>query len=97
MRQDVQKGMSGSADMKQSMMKGVDRLQKVPMSGETDKDFVMMIHHQQAVDMAQAELMHGKSPAMKATAKQIIAAQKKEIAQFDRSRRQRSSLVVFSP
>ncbi len=66
-------------------MTGMDSMQKMPMSGDTDKDFAMMmkIHHQQAVDMAKMELTHGRSPAMKAMAKQIIAAQKKEIAQFD--------------
>ena len=32
---------------------------------------------------AEAELVHGKSPAMKTMAKQIIATQKQEIAQFD--------------
>ena len=72
--------------MKQSMMSGMDGMQKMQMSGDTDKDFAMMmkIHHQGAVDMAQMELAHGKSPVMKAMAKTIIAAQKKEIAQFDR-------------
>jgi uncharacterized protein (DUF305 family) len=78
-------GTGGSADMKQSMMGGMDGMQKMPMSGDTDKDFAMMMkmHHQGAVDMAQMELAHGKSPAMKAMAKNIIAAQKKEIAHFD--------------
>ena len=77
---------AGSADMKQSMMSGMDGMQKMQMSGDTDKDFAMMmkIHHQGALDMAQMELTHGKSPIMKAMAKNIIAAQKKEIAQFDR-------------
>ena len=75
----------GSDAMKHSMMTGMDSMQKMSMSGDTDKDFAMMmkIHHQQALDMAKAELAHGKSPEMKAMAKQIIAAQKKEIGQFD--------------
>ena len=79
-------GASGSADMKQSMMGGMDSMQKMKMSGDTDKDFAMMmkVHHQGAVDMAEMELAHGKSPVMKAMAKKIIAAQKKEIAAFDR-------------
>ena len=34
--------------------------------------------------MAQMELAQGKSPEMKAMAKQIIASQKKEIGQFDK-------------
>ena len=85
MQEHMQKGTGGSADMKRPMMTGMDSMQKMPMSGDTDKDFAMMmkIHHQQAVDMVQMELAHGKSPAMKAMAKQIIAAQKKEIAKFD--------------
>ena len=76
------KPMSASASRP---MSGMDSMQKMQMSGDTDKDFAMMmkIHHQGALDMAQMELAHGKSPAMKAMAKNIIAAQKKEIAQFD--------------
>ena len=82
----MQSRAKGGGDMQRSMMGGMERMQKMKMSGDTDKDFAMMmkIHHQGAIDMAQMELAHGKSPAMKAMAKQIIAAQKKEIAQFDR-------------
>ena len=81
----MQKGMMGSDDMKKSMMTGMDGMNKMTMSGDMDNDFAMMmkIHHQQAVDMSEMEIAHGKSPAMKAMAKQIIAAQKKEIAKFD--------------
>ncbi len=82
----ISMGASGPGAMKQSMMGGMDALHKMPMSGDTDKDFAMMmkIHHQGALDVALMELNHGKSPEMKAMAKSIIAAQKKEIAQFDR-------------
>ncbi len=82
----MQPGAMGSADMKQAMMMGMDGMQKMPMSGDTDKDFAMMMkmHHQQALDMAEMQLKHGKSHEMKAMAKRIIAAQKKEIAEFDR-------------
>jgi uncharacterized protein (DUF305 family) len=82
----MQKGTSGSHDMKASMMMGMDGMQKMPMSGDTDKDFAMMMkmHHQQALNMAELELANGKSPEMKTLARQIIAAQKKEIAHFDR-------------
>ena len=81
----MQKGTGASNDMKQSMMTSMDSMQKMQMSGDTDKDYAMMMkmHHQQGVEMAQMELAHGKSPAMKAMAKQIIAAQKKEIAQIE--------------
>ena len=82
----VPSGATGSADMKQSKMSGMDGMQKMQMSGDTDKDFAMMMkmHHQGAVDMAEMELANGKSPVMKAMARKIIAAQKKEIAAFDR-------------
>jgi uncharacterized protein (DUF305 family) len=83
---DMHKGGAGAADMKASMMMGMEEMQKMPMTGNTDKDFAMMmkIHHQQALNMAEMELKNGKSSEMKAMAKQIIAAQKKEIAQFDK-------------
>ena len=82
----MHKGAAGSHDMKASMMMGMDGMQKMTMSGDTDKDFAMMMkmHHQQALNMAEMELANGKSPEMKAMAKQIIVAQKKEIAQFDK-------------
>ena len=81
----MHKGAVGSKDMKASMMMGMDDMQKMPMSGDTDKDFAMMMkmHHQQALNMAETELANGKSAEMKAMAKNIIAAQKKELAQFD--------------
>ncbi len=81
----MHKSMMGSDDMKKSMMTGMDGMNKMTLSGDVDKDFAMMmkIHHQQAVDMSEMELAHGKSPAMKTMARQIISAQKKEIAKFD--------------
>jgi uncharacterized protein (DUF305 family) len=74
-----------SQDMQKSMMSGMDKMQKMPMSGNTDKDFAMMMkmHHQQGVEMVQVQLKNGKSPVMKKMAKKIITAQNKEIAQFD--------------
>jgi uncharacterized protein (DUF305 family) len=60
------------------MMKDMD----VPLTGDTDKDFVasMIPHHTGAVDMAKIELRDGKDPALKKLARDIIAAQNKEIA-----------------
>jgi uncharacterized protein (DUF305 family) len=51
-------------------------------TGETDADFVahMIPHHQGAVDQAEVELRYGEDPEMRALAKNIIKAQKKEIA-----------------
>ena len=71
--------------MDHSKMKG-SNMHDMPMSGDPDKDFAMMMkmHHQKGVEMAEMELKQGKSAEMKAMAKKIIEAQKKEIAQFDR-------------
>ena len=89
--QSGQKAMPGHAGMKemdmQSMMKdGNDKMASMKMTGNPDVDFAMMmrIHHQGAIDMAQAELRDGKAPEMQKMAKNIIAAQKKEIAQLDK-------------
>ena len=56
-----------------------------PMNGNPDHDFVAMMipHHQGAIDMAKVELQYGKDPAMRKLAKEIIAAQKEEIAHMD--------------
>ena len=51
-------------------------------TGDTDADFVAHVipHHQGAVDQAEVELTYGDDPQMRALAKNIIKAQKKEIA-----------------
>lgn len=62
----------------EKMMKAMD----VPLTGDTDRDFVagMIPHHEGAVDMARIELRDGHDPALKKLARDIIAAQDKEIA-----------------
>jgi len=76
----------GGMDMK-SMMKDMnDKMASMPMSGNADVDFAMMmrIHHLGAIDMAQAQLRDGKNPQMHRMARNIIAAQKKEISELDK-------------
>ncbi len=69
-------------------MSAMDRMTKdmaaVPMTGDSDRDFVgmMLPHHQGAVDMAKFELAHGKDPAMLKLAPGIAAAQNKAIAEM---------------
>jgi uncharacterized protein (DUF305 family) len=65
-----------------SKMKTMDAGMAMPMTGSVDRDFATMMipHHQGAVDMAQGELSYGKDPTMRKLARQIIAAQKTEIA-----------------
>ena len=78
-------GMGGSGDMHGSMMGMMKSMENMKPSGDTDRDFAMMmkVHHQGAIDMAQAELKSGKDAKMRAMAKRIIEAQRKEIKEFD--------------
>ena len=78
--------MASGMDMKTMMKDNNDKMASMSMTGNSDVDFakMMKIHHQGAIDMAQAELKNGKEPQMRKMAQGIISAQKKEIAQFDR-------------
>jgi uncharacterized protein (DUF305 family) len=75
----------GKMDMKSMMQESNAKMASVPMSGNPDVDFAQMmrIHHQGAIDMAQSLLRDGKDPQMLKMAKDIISAQKKEIAVLD--------------
>ena len=88
----MQGGKAGSSsmpagmDMKAMMKNNNDKMSSMQMMGNTDIDFAMMmrVHHQGAIEMAEAELRDGKDAQMRKMAKDIIAAQKKEIAQLDK-------------
>lgn len=56
----------------------------VQPSGNPDVDFVRMMipHHEGAIAMAEVELKYGKDESRKELARQIIATQKKEIAEM---------------
>lgn len=62
------------------------KMDGMSMTGDVDYDFAanMRKHHQMALVMSEAELKTGKNPQMRQMAKDIIAAQKKEIATFDK-------------
>jgi uncharacterized protein (DUF305 family) len=51
-------------------------------SGDVDSDFVSMMvpHHQGAIEMAQAELRHGRNEQLRRMAQEIIVTQQQEIA-----------------
>ena len=86
MMTDKGTGMGADMDMKPMMMDMQAKMSAMKPSGNTDVDFAMMmrVHHQSAVTMAEAELKNGKDPQMRVMAKDIIRAQKKEIAAFDK-------------
>ena len=69
----------------QKSMKGMNDMESMPMTGDMDHDFAMMMkkHHESAVEMANVELKHGKDPTLRRMAKDIIKSQKNEIKQFD--------------
>src|SRR5437660_11108300 len=59
------------------MMAGME----IKPSGDVDRDFVAMMvpHHQGAIDMAQAELRHGRNEQLRRLAQEIIVSQSQEI------------------
>jgi hypothetical protein len=60
------------------MMVGME----IKPSGDVDQDFAAMMipHHQGAMDMAQAELRHGRNEQLRRIAQGIIVEQQQEIA-----------------
>ena len=71
-----------AAQAYQSVMEKMHADMPMESTGDADVDFVrgMIPHHQGAIDMARVVLAHGKDPALKALATNIIAEQEKEIA-----------------
>lgn len=51
-------------------------------SGDVDRDFAAMMipHHQGAIDMARAELRHGRNELLRRIAQEIVVEQQQEIA-----------------
>ncbi|MFN9470052.1 DUF305 domain-containing protein [Acidovorax sp.] len=76
---------AGKMDMKSMMKENNEKMSSLAMTGNPDVDFAQMmrIHHQGAIDMAQGQLRDGKDPQLLKMAKEIISAQKKEIAVLD--------------
>ncbi len=83
-------GMNHAADAQASestkaFQQGEEKMMKdmgQPYSGNADKDFVahMIPHHEGAVDMAEVQLKYGKDPELRKMARDIIKAQKQEVA-----------------
>jgi uncharacterized protein (DUF305 family) len=69
------------SELMASMDKMHGAIASIKSSGDSDVDFVklMLPHHQAALDMAKAELMHGQDPQMRRLAQEIITDQESEI------------------
>jgi uncharacterized protein (DUF305 family) len=69
------------ADLNASMEKMHQAMATIRPSGQSDTDFVrlMLPHHQAAIDMAKAQLLHGSDPQMRRLAQEIITVQQSEI------------------
>ena len=68
-----------------AMKTSMDGMMKMGQpTGNADADYALMMvpHHQSAVDMAKAEVAHGRDTKLKEMAQGMIDAQQKEIQQF---------------
>ena len=81
-------GDAGKGPADQMMMTGMAKMDQdmnaAPTTGNPDQDFVAMMipHHRGAVSMAEVELRYGHDPFLRKLAREIIAAQDKEIAEM---------------
>lgn len=72
-------------ELAEIMEKMESDMKAVTMSGNADKDFLMMMipHHKSAVIMGEEELSHGKNLELKKIAQKIMEDQNKEIKEFE--------------
>lgn len=70
-----------AAEMHAQMRSMAEAMDRAPMSGDPDRDFLAMMipHHQGAIDMARLVLLHGQDPLTRQLADEIVAAQQAEI------------------
>ena len=75
---------SASTKKYQQINDNMHKSMDIKFTGDADKDFLaaMIPHHQGAVEMAEVVLQHGKNPKIRQLAQEIIAMQKKEIAEM---------------
>lgn len=76
---------AGSRQLHQSMMSGMQDMQRKPLTGDVDKDFLRMMrqHHLQGIEMARIQLQSGDDAEAKRMAQKMIDEQQKDIAHID--------------
>ncbi|MDZ4713712.1 MAG: DUF305 domain-containing protein [bacterium] len=74
---------SSAGDNSMKLMESMNSMsdEDMKMSGDPDKDFVMMMipHHEGAIEMSEVEIKYGSDPEIKKMAQGIIDKQKAEI------------------
>jgi len=73
-----------STAYREAMDRMHEAMNAIEDSGDADVDFArgMIPHHQAAIDMAKVVLDHGKDPAIRKLAEDVIKAQEGEIRQL---------------
>ncbi|GAA4388681.1 DUF305 domain-containing protein [Hymenobacter koreensis] len=71
-----------TAQMKTSMDNMMNNMPKTVANPDMNFNMMMTVHHQSAMDMAKAELAHGKDTKLKELAQHMVDTQQKEIADF---------------
>lgn len=76
--------MSPDSDFDAMMARSMERMHAdmaIAPSGDPDRDFAAMMipHHQGAIEMAKAQLLYGRDPALRRLAQGIIVEQMQEI------------------
>lgn len=74
----------GEGELQKSMQSMMGQMKGMQMSGDTDKDFAMMMthHHEHGIAMNKMELQHGMSDKLKQLAKKSNSDQQKDIAEL---------------
>ncbi|RSK38845.1 DUF305 domain-containing protein [Hymenobacter perfusus] len=71
-----------TAQMKTSMDNMMKNMPKTVANPDMNFNMMMTVHHQSAMDMAKAELTHGKDTKLKEMAQKMVDTQQKEISAF---------------
>ena len=87
---------SNWSELLASMEKMHTAMSAVERSGKSDIDFarLMIPHHQGAIDMAKAELLHGEDAQMRRLAQEIITEQHLEIQLMERWLKQETADIA---
>lgn len=79
-----QDSVTAKSENSNEMMAMNNKMKNMTMSGNVDKDFVMMMipHHETAISMAESEISNGHEEEIKQMAQKIISDQRNEIKEM---------------